>query len=93
MSSYAVYQIGHAIYGVGATPDAARADAAQWMEGGADAAGAVPMYRRGQFVSGDMVLIPCSDALAEQVAVSGGAGGFRELDGGLATADEAEAAS
>lgn len=33
MSSYAVYQIGYCIFGVGETPDAARSDAAQWMKG------------------------------------------------------------
>lgn len=90
---YAVYQIGHCIFGVGATPDAARADAGQWLDGGAEAAGEVPMYRRGQFVSGDVVVIGCSEALAEQVMAQGGADGFRESDGGLVTADEAEAAS
>ena len=93
MSSYAVYQIGHCIFGVGATPDAARADAGQWLDGGAEAAAAVPMYRRGQFVSGDVVVMPCSAALAKQVEAQGGADGFMEMDGCLVTADEAEAAS
>lgn len=83
MSSYAVYQIGHCIFGVGATPDAARADAAQWMEGGEEAAAAVPMYRRGQFASGDVVVMPCTAALALQVDAQGGADGFMEVEGGL----------
>lgn len=83
MSSYAVYQIGHAIFGVGDTPDAARSDAAQWMDGGEEAARAVPMYRRRQFVSGDVVVMPCSHRLALQVEAQGGADGFVEVDGRL----------
>ena len=93
MTNFAVYQIGYCIFGVGATPEAARADAAQWMDGGEEAGAAVPMYRRGQFVSGDVVLITCSDALAKQVMAQGGADGFREVEGELCTIEEAEAAS
>ncbi len=93
MSSYAVYQIGYAIFGVGATPDAARADASQWMAGGEEAAAAVPMYRRGEAIDGDVVIVPCSDALASQVMAQGGADGFLEMDGGLVTVEEAGQAS
>lgn len=88
MSSYAVYQIGHVIFGVGATPDAARADAAAWMDGGAPAAAAVPMYRRGQFAAGAVVVIPCTAVLAAQVEAQGGADGFMEVEGGLYSRDE-----
>ena len=93
MSSYAVYQIGYAIFGVGATPDAARADAAQWLVGGEEAAAAVPMYRRGEAIDGDVVIVPCSDALASQVMAQGGSDGFLEMDGGLVTVEEAGQAS
>lgn len=93
MSSYAVYQIGYCIFGVGETPDAARSDAAQWMDGGAAAADAVPMYRRGEAVDGDVVIVPCTDALAAQVMAQGGADGFLEMGGGLCTTEEAGQAS
>ena len=93
MTNFAVYQIGYCIFGVGATPEAARADAAQWMDGGEEAAADVPMYRRGQFVDGAVVVMPCSDALATQVMARGGADSFMEMDGGLCTVEEAGQAS
>lgn len=88
MSSYAVYQIGHCIFGVGATPEAARADAAQWLDGGEEAAAAVPMYRRGKFADGDVVVMPCTAVLAAQVEEQGGAAGFMEVEGGLYSKSE-----
>lgn len=93
MTNFAVYQIGYCIFGVGATPEAARADAAQWLDGGEEAAAAVPMYRRGEAVDGDVVIVPCTDALAQQVMAQGGADGFMEMDGGLCTVEEAGQAS
>ena len=88
MTNFAVYQIGHCIFGVGATPDAARADAGQWLDGGAEAAAAVPMYRRGQFAAGAVVVIPCTAVLAAQVEAQGGADGFMEVEGGLYSKSE-----
>lgn len=94
---FAVYQIGHAIFGVGLDADSARADAAQWMDGGKDAAEEVPEYAgRRAHVSGDVVVVQCTAALVEQVKRAGGADGFRETHDeagrlALCTVEEAEA--
>lgn len=88
MTNFAVYQIGYCIFGTGATPAAARSDAAQWLVGGEEAAAAVPMYRRGKFAAGDVVVMPCSAVLAAQVEALGGDAGFMEVEGGLYSRDE-----
>jgi hypothetical protein len=67
MSAYLLIQLGHATFGTGDTPDAARADAAQWLDRteeltAAEIAAAVPLMRGAaqvlsRCVDGDLVVV------------------------------------
>jgi len=75
---YALIQRGYAIFGVGETPDEARADAAQWLDGdderglsGHDVAMAVAESGNIGGVDGELVVLQCTAALIEYVREHG----------------------
>lgn len=71
---FALIQSGYAIFGVGETVEDARADAAQWLDGGTDAASEAAVERglHGKFrEDGALVIVPCSNALAAHVREHG----------------------
>lgn len=75
MTMYALIQTGYAIFGVGETVDAARADAAPWLDDDTDV-NAVPAFDNlpamfARTVYGDLAVVPCSTALAEYVRQHG----------------------
>ena len=66
---YAVIQIGNAIYGTGATKEAAISDASQWVED--PELLEYDLEDLYEAVDGDLVLVPCSQALHEHVQAYG----------------------
>lgn len=59
---YAVVEAGFALYGVGTTEAEAVAEAEQWTEHGVDL---TPAHRH---ASGDMVCVPCTQALYDEMS-------------------------
>lgn len=66
---YAVYQINHTFYGVGATREAAIADAKQWMDSH-DAE--ITDFLPGRGVDGEVVIVRVSQALMALISAEGG---------------------
>lgn len=62
---YAVVQLGHAIFGTGATPEAALADAQQWTDE------PITLTPRHERVDGSMVLARCTARLHQYVQMHG----------------------
>jgi len=81
---YAVLQIGHAVYGVGETPDDAVRDAAEWLEQPWEV---VPLR---EAVYGDLVIVPCSERFAARYEECGGDFRFEIVDGEAYLPDELE---
>ena len=67
---YAVYQAGHAVYGVGKTPAEAIEDAREWVDNGETLES--ELVERSRANDGDMVVEECSEALFNEVQESGG---------------------
>ena len=67
---YAVYQSGHAIYGVGKTASEAIENAREWVDDGDFLES--ELIDRSQASSGDMVIGECSEALFNEVNERGG---------------------
>ena len=87
---FAVEQVGYAIFGVGETPEAAKQDAAQWLDAGTntDKISLIPSP-----VDGDLRLVRITQALADIVRAHGGNVPYATLPNGtLCTEDKAEAA-
>jgi len=63
---YAIYQINHVVFGVGDTPEAAVADASEWMDSDPECVDVRDA------VDGDLVLIPCTVELSRRVSTDGG---------------------
>jgi hypothetical protein len=79
---YAIYQSGAAIYGVGATPEAAWQAAREWLDPDTTLEDIHPAVQRGE-VPGALYLRPCSEALAEAVRAEGGAQSYTIDEAGL----------
>lgn len=77
---FAVYQQGFAIFGVGETEQAALVDAQEWADG--------PISLGTPGVPGDMVVMPCTDDLAEMVPRWGGDLPVQEDDQGRLAYDD-----
>ncbi len=66
---YAVIQLGGPIFGTGETPDAALADASEWLDEPVDDMEQLPAY--GEAADGDLVIAPVTDRLALAAANDG----------------------
>lgn len=74
-----VLQLGYTIYGTGETADAARQDAATWLANGReDLAHLVDLNHAHD---GDLVLLPCTGRLHDDVQAYGGDRRFTIVDG------------
>ncbi len=83
-AGYIVYQSGFAIFGTGATPEAAEIDAQEWTDSGeidADAGGS------GE-VNGEWYYLPATAALLARVEERGGTTDYSVVNGVACTADE-----
>lgn len=67
-----MYPSGAAMYGVGATPEAAWQAAREWLDPDTTLEDIYPAVQRGE-VPGALYLRPCSEAVAAAVRAGGGA--------------------
>ena len=90
---YALIQNGYTVFGTGSTVEDARKDAAQWLEGGEEAAAEAKSFSsmsamRMSSTDGDLVIVPCTEALAAHVQEFGGDVTWGELNGALCLESE-----
>ena len=87
---YAVYQSGFCVYGVGITPDAAIAEALQWLDQDTDPATITQYSTYGPTgeTHGDLYLRPCTSAMATAVENDGGDCVYALDDNGILRLEE-----
>jgi len=66
---YAVIQIGYAVYGIGSTITEAINNANEWMDGDVEIS---EFISNNSHAVGDIVVLRCSEALANAIAEKGG---------------------
>lgn len=86
-SMYALYQAGYAIYGVGASPDEAKADAREWLDADTDLTD-IPTNAGHGALSGTLCLQRCTARLADAVRLEGGDQFYRTTDNGILDLDD-----
>ena len=91
MAYYALYQAGHAVYGVGKSLGLCLRDATQWLENGMEDAERAEFLRgNGPEVDGELYIRECSRELFETIIDAGGAIRFTvDQDGTLIIPKEA----
>jgi hypothetical protein len=87
---FVLYREGYEIYGVGETPEEAKRDAVEWLDGGMEEAERAEMVERAGGVIGKLYISKCTDRLAEALGEDAGDLVFDWNENGLLDVVEGE---